>query len=617
MSTEHATPSPIIMPFRRSHSPSSSHTSFQGIVAIEQPMYQTDEPSSKKEKKGSFFGKLLSGKKPSIEASDQPLYQNDDDSSGKKKKVFAQSSKKPIVNDNEELYEYSNEISKQAPAEDIYGYDNDAVPADKVIGKKADNSTPAKAVKPDDGEEIYGYDNAVVPADKLPNAAEPDAAAPATGISDKEDYNEGQELYGYDNDKVPESKIVSPPAAAAEPEPVQSSSSYAQQSYNNDDEDSAQISSFSSPAQVTDNSGFSAAADNYRTAVETKKARDPSPDGVAIDPATVLPAEALFPSVFATRRAFNVEKKEVTLEEARLARAEKAKAAAAEAKKKAEQLKYEQEQEILRQQSKVVIKAKKNSLAAIFEPQVITDPRAAVIAAKNVQPVVKPVVKPVPKSSNPQEFDVSSILKKKSAAETLALEEQLRREEELRVAREKAKQEMEENERRKQEREALKRSLQAAPTTSPVKVLQNSSAPSAKPGITLKPVATAASKASPATQSSPAKQIEPALEDSSTDDSNIDPKKIKKESSGKGTLERIKESFNTIRRKKMRQGGTALERLTAVMPFNDPRYMLVDRGEEFDILRRFPDGTVSARRVDTGETGLLPGDIFIAMDSLF
>ena len=588
------------------------------IVASDQPMYQNEEPTSKKEKKGSFFGKILGGKKPSIEATEQPLYQNDEDQSGKKKKVFAQSSKKPVVNDNDELYEYSNELSKNpAPAEDIYGYDNESLPADKQITKKSDAKPAAKAIKPVDGEEIYGYDNAIVPTDKLPNAAAADATSSATGVSGKADYNEGQELYGYDNDKVPENKIVSPPAAATTHEPTQPSlSSYSQQSYNDEDEDEDDstpaniptgIFSFSSPVQVT----------------ETKKARDPSPDSIPIDPATVLPAEAMFPSVFATRRAFNVEKKEITVEEARLARAEKAKAkAAAEAKKKAEQLKYEQEQEVLRQQGKVVIKAKKNSRAAMFEPQVVADPRAAVIAAKNAQPVVKAEVKPVPKSSNPQEFDVSAILKNKSAAEAQALEEQQRRDEELRVARDKAKLEAEESERRKQEREALKRSLQAGGdgktnlSASPVKVLQNTPVTSAKPGITLKPTANA-TKASAVSQSAPAKQLESALAETSTDDSNIDPKKIKKESSGKGTLERIKESFNTIRRKKMRQGGAALERLTAVMPFNDPRFMLVDRGEEFDIMRRFPDGTVSARRVDTGETGLLPGDVFIAMDSLF
>ena len=67
----------------------------------------------------------------------------------------------------------------------------------------------------------------------------------------------------------------------------------------------------------------------------------------------------------------------------------------------------------------------------------------------------------------------------------------------------------------------------------------------------------------------------------------------------------------------MRQGGEALERVTAQNPLNDPRYMKIDRGEEFDIISRFPDGTVSARRVSTGETGLVMADVFLAPDVLF
>ena len=88
-------------------------------------------------------------------------------------------------------------------------------------------------------------------------------------------------------------------------------------------------------------------------------------------------------------------------------------------------------------------------------------------------------------------------------------------------------------------------------------------------------------------------------------------KKAEKEEKAKASL------FNTARRKKMRQGGETLERVTAQTPLNDPRYMKVDRGEEFDVISRFPDGTVSARRVSTGETGLVMADVFLAPDVLF
>ena len=80
-----------------------------------------------------------------------------------------------------------------------------------------------------------------------------------------------------------------------------------------------------------------------------------------------------------------------------------------------------------------------------------------------------------------------------------------------------------------------------------------------------------------------------------------------------------KSAFDTIRRKKLSQGVDAnvLERVTAYMPLNDTRYLIVDRGEEFDILKRLPDGTASVRRVATGETGLVIEGVFMAPDVLF
>ena len=77
--------------------------------------------------------------------------------------------------------------------------------------------------------------------------------------------------------------------------------------------------------------------------------------------------------------------------------------------------------------------------------------------------------------------------------------------------------------------------------------------------------------------------------------------------------------FNTARRKKMaeKSEAVALERVTAQTPLNDSRYMLVDRGEEFDILLRLPDGTANARRVATGDVGLVMQDVFLAPDVLF
>ena len=93
-------------------------------------------------------------------------------------------------------------------------------------------------------------------------------------------------------------------------------------------------------------------------------------------------------------------------------------------------------------------------------------------------------------------------------------------------------------------------------------------------------------------------------------------KQLEKEAEKKSLRAKLKQQFSSLRRKKLRDNDIAIERRTAVCPLSDTRYMLCDRGEEFDILREFPDGTVTARRVETGETGLLPLDVFIAMDSL-
>eukprot|EP00042_Codosiga_hollandica_P049593 m.578157 g.578157 ORF g.578157 m.578157 type:complete len:925 (-) comp57917_c0_seq2:1091-3865(-) len=70
-----------------------------------------------------------------------------------------------------------------------------------------------------------------------------------------------------------------------------------------------------------------------------------------------------------------------------------------------------------------------------------------------------------------------------------------------------------------------------------------------------------------------------------------------------------------VRSKMFKSAQVASERKTTTGPLNDPRFLKCERGEAFDIFQRLPDGTMTVKRVLTGEMGLLPPDVFIAFDA--